>query len=195
MSQTLYLVRHGESSWNQQRRIQGQTIAPELTETGVRQAEEAALSLAGVGARALYSSDAVRALQTARIIADATGLNPHVDLRLREQHWGRLQGQSSPGAWAEADHAYGPDHRLGGGESRRQVQQRVAAFLAALPEGVGPVVVVSHGDTIRSAITLLGSGDEPGIPVGEIVNGSVTEVVDPQIRIPLDCQCNVVGSR
>jgi broad specificity phosphatase PhoE len=90
----LYVVRHGATDWNQSGRIQGHTDIP-LNETGRAQARLASIRLAGVRAAALYSSDLLRAYETARIIGQATGLAVVPTPGLREINFGVWQGLSS----------------------------------------------------------------------------------------------------
>jgi len=75
---TLLLVRHGETDWNAEGRLQGHTDRP-LNDYGRRQAKELADRLAGEGADAIYTSDLVRAKATAEIIGDRLGLTIIVD--------------------------------------------------------------------------------------------------------------------
>jgi alpha-ribazole phosphatase len=90
----LYVVRHGATDWNQSGRIQGHTDIP-LNETGRAQARLASIRLAGVYATALYSSDLLRAYETAQIIGQATGLGVVQTPGLREINFGVWQGLSS----------------------------------------------------------------------------------------------------
>lgn len=87
------LVRHGETAWNAERRLQGHIDIP-LNETGLAQAEATALRLLGQELRfnALYSSDLQRARQTAAAIARHHRLELNHDERLRERHYGFFQG-------------------------------------------------------------------------------------------------------
>src|SRR5437660_6529319 len=79
----LLLVRHGESTWNAGRRIQGQ-LDPPLSERGVAQGLEVAERMAGHRLTAFYCSDLVRTRQTAELIASAVGMEPVPDPGLRE---------------------------------------------------------------------------------------------------------------
>lgn len=90
----LYVVRHGATDWNHSGRIQGHMDIP-LNETGRAQARLASLRLAGVRATALYSSDLLRAYETAQIIGQATGLGVVQTPGLREINFGVWQGLSS----------------------------------------------------------------------------------------------------
>jgi broad specificity phosphatase PhoE len=87
----LMLVRHGETDWNAQRRYQGQSDVP-LSVLGRRQAELVAGRLAGKEINAMYASDLKRALDTARVIAEKSGLKVFPEPRLRELKFGVLEG-------------------------------------------------------------------------------------------------------
>lgn len=91
MACTLCLIRHGETSWNVERRLQGHLDVP-LNEAGRRQACLSAAALAGQSFSALYCSDLGRAHETARWIAEALGLDPVPLESLRERHYGAFQG-------------------------------------------------------------------------------------------------------
>lgn len=179
---TLHLVRHGQSTWNLERRAQGQQDAPELTDLGRRQAAEAAAALSGSGATLLLTSDLTRAVQTAEIIGKATGLVPIRTALLRELGLGSLEGLTSDevgAALTGIDLAH-PDTPYGDGESRNDVLARVRQLLAAGPVAAArpgeEVIMVSHGDTIRIAVAhLLGEHPVTG-PWRPIENGSVTTI-------------------
>jgi broad specificity phosphatase PhoE len=84
---TLLLVRHGETDWNAEGRLQGHTDTP-LNELGRRQALTLADELAGDGIEAVYSSDLARARETAEIVAERLRLAVVLDPDLREKDWG-----------------------------------------------------------------------------------------------------------
>lgn len=176
-SRVLYLVRHGQSTWNTAGRVQGQYGAPALTGLGRVQAERAALDLLGSGAATLVTSDAVRARQTADIIARRLRLRAHPTPLLRERHWGVLQGRPLAEA-AAAERLLADDEAVDGGESRAAVRDRLRRLLTwpVLETGPAPVVVVTHGDVLVEALRLWGrhsaSGGRPTVPA----NGSVTRV-------------------
>src|SRR6185436_10822987 len=85
---TLHFVRHGETDWNAERRIQGQLAHVGLSELGHEQARAVAEELAGCGAGALYASDLSRTMQTAQPIAERLGLEIVQEPALRERHFG-----------------------------------------------------------------------------------------------------------
>jgi probable phosphoglycerate mutase len=154
----LWLVRHGESTWNIAGLAQGHNDEAELTERGLRQATEAAAQFGYRPVRAIYASDLRRAQQTAAAFAAVLGLPVHVDARLRERCLGVLEGTAhttiSPSDLGHGDGLlFDPDTRPGSGESVRDLYQRAAEFCddlaAGLPDGSGDVLVIAHGGTVR----------------------------------------------
>lgn len=159
----LCLVRHGETAWNHERRIQGQRDIP-LNPLGRHQAQAVALWLAREPVDALYSSDLARAWQTAERIAQATGLACRALPQLRERRYGVFEGLT----YAEAEahfpqlyqrlHARDPDLQpLAGGESLVALYLRVSAALqqmAARHPGQ-TVVAVTHGGVLDIANRLV----------------------------------------
>ena len=159
------LVRHGETQWNAEQRVQGQTDVP-LNETGREQAALTGKRLARVRFRAIYSSDMSRARETAGIIAAASASAPPdvvLDARLREVAFGELEGMT----WAEIE-ARGSglhvrqdqrdlDYRPEGGESYRELLDRLGDFAAALEERhpAADVLVVGHGAALRALVVRL----------------------------------------
>lgn len=144
-ARTLWLVRHGESTWNTLGLTQGHNDQAELTDRGKRQAAEVADRLGGLAVRAIYTSDLRRAQQTAAPLAAASGLPVVLDQRLRERNLGVLEGTpvagngpSATGLDLGAGLLVNPDTRPGGGESVRDLYQRAAAFVDDLRAGVLP---------------------------------------------------------
>lgn len=183
----VHLVRHGQSTWNREGRLQGQTIHPTLTELGRSQASAAATTLRGIvdGPAVLWSSDLVRAAQTAAVIGARLGLPVKHDEALREQFLGRLEGRLvrdlRPQPTPPGRHV--GEIRWGGGESTADVHRRVGRFLARelggatlRRRGIPHLVVVSHGDTIRAARAWLLGRDYRDLDWSEVPNGSVTSV-------------------
>lgn len=151
----LCLVRHGETEWNAERRIQGQ-IDIELNATGLRQAEAAGRWLARAGLTALYSSDLRRAWQTAQAIGAATGLVPVARPALRERRYGIFEGLTYAELQARHPEGYAAfeardvDYDFESGESLKTMYARVTGCLgeiaAAHPGGV--VALVLHGGVL-----------------------------------------------
>lgn len=168
--QRVHLIRHGQTTWNAERRWQGVTSAVPLTDEGRAQSRALAnyLLSSGYSVAVLYSSDLGRAWETALILGEALGLIPQADARWREVNAGIFQGRTWPDMEAEFPHyvaeyrARGdefenPDYRFPGGESWAEVQARAyEAFesITAQPRGE-TVAVVSHGGVIRSLLSKL----------------------------------------
>ncbi|MFE4591586.1 histidine phosphatase family protein [Streptomyces laurentii] len=155
----IVLWRHGQTSWNLERRFQGSTDI-ELTETGVAQARRSARLLAGLKPSAIVSSDLRRAMATAAELAALTGHTVVSDAGLRETYAGEWQGLTHDEITARFGEQYaawkrGEPVRRGGGELETEVADRAAPVVlehvGRLPEG-GTLVVVSHGGTIRTTI-------------------------------------------
>jgi broad specificity phosphatase PhoE len=87
----LLLVRHGETDWNAEGRLQGHTDRP-LNPYGREQAKALAERLDGDGIGAVYASDLSRARETAEIVGERLGLTVVIDPDLREKNWGNWEG-------------------------------------------------------------------------------------------------------
>ncbi|MDT5269407.1 MAG: 2,3-bisphosphoglycerate-dependent phosphoglycerate mutase [Acidobacteriota bacterium] len=163
------LVRHGQSRGNAERRFGGHSPTP-LSELGHRQAEATALSLSNEHVTAVYSSDLLRAVQTAEPLARATGLEIHQTAALRERSVGLMEGLTFEEAAAAHPEEYAAllrrdfEHVLKGGESYRQLLDRAAAELDRAVERHrgGTLALFSHTGTICIlALHLMGALDAP----------------------------------
>lgn len=192
----LWLVRHGESTWNTVGLAQGHNDQAELTSRGLRQAAEAAERFREHPVRAIYASDLRRALQTAVAFSKVLELPVFADSRLRERSLGRLEGTASatigPAVTGlDEGRVADPDARPASGESVRDLYRRTAAFCddlstwlrdghdahPGLADATGDVVVVAHGGTVRVLAAYLN-----GIPVDQMSWGPVANA--KILRIP-----------
>jgi len=160
-SQTeLWLIRHGQTDWNQEGRYQGQTDIP-LNDNGIQQARDLATRLEGLHFASIYSSDLRRALTTAQIIAERLKLPVTVDPRLREIHQGQWEGMlfSEVAGRFPREIALRQTDPLSarppGGESVQEVAQRVAAAAndIAQKHPGQRVIIVSHGLAIATLLS------------------------------------------
>ena len=195
----VHLIRHGESTWNRDGLVQGAhrgTGEAVLTDAGRAQAARAGLNLAALlgppaGERSvsLWSSDLMRALQTAEIVSVALrpgGWSASVrnEPGLREQALGELEGERSDSLRAQEVPAgeHISEVRWGGGESLQDVHERIGDWFApALIEQPEHLVVVSHEHTIRVALAWLRQRSHREVDWDEPIGpGSVTtyDVVD-----------------
>jgi broad specificity phosphatase PhoE len=160
----LWLIRHGESTWNAIGRMQRGISHPPLTARGTTQAYAAGYGLRGKHISRIISSDAVRARQTAHAMATVLGVEAVVDGRLRERGW------STHGALVEA--------RSRGPERLEDPTPRVRSVLLDIAAMDGTTAVVTHGDIVCAILDLLAprepatrqwsSGTEVpnGVPIG-----------------------------
>jgi len=151
------VVRHGETRWNVERRVQGAGDSP-LTETGLAQADAIGRRLARERFDFLIASNLGRARQTAERVAFHTGLAIRFDPRLQERNFGAGEGMT----YEEIDRAFpdvfsrereiDPDVVIPGGETRRQFHERVkAAFESLAREHDGKrVCVITHGGVLST---------------------------------------------
>ena len=176
---TLHFVRHGQTTWNAERRLQGQCDGIDLTALGRTQAAEVAATLRHEPVVAVYSSDLRRAVETATPIATQHALAVRPMTALREQSYGVLEGQPTNLALRHPGYdLLDPDARARGGESIRDVYHRVAAMVDnVIAEHFGSaIILVSHSDTIRIAIAWLSGLGADEVPWREVPNGSITTI-------------------
>ena len=158
----LILIRHGETEWNRERRIQGHTDIG-LSAAGLDQARQLATRLASEPIRALYTSDLARARETASLLADALALPPRMTPLLREVGFGAWEGLTVSelearwpdeyAAWRQDSVTYRPPE----GERIEELQQRsmaaVAEILTAHPGE--RVAVFGHGGSVKAILCAL----------------------------------------
>lgn len=157
-------LRHGETDWNKQGRLQGIRDIP-LNDTGIRQALAAKARLAQVPLAAVVTSDLTRALATARIIAEGHGLAAVTDARLREKDYGGFAGRLREEVRAEliaagritADEpltrALPPDAEQPI-DTWHRTRAALRDALAAHPQG--NVLIVTHNGPLREMLRHLG---------------------------------------
>lgn len=152
----LILIRHGETEWNREGRIQGYHADSPLTENGQVQARRLAQRLTSERIRALHSSDSGRARQTAAPIAAAVGLEVLSDDALRERNYGIFEGRT----YAEIERDYpeaflkfrsrDPRYAPPDGETVLQFRDRIVSALerVASRSGGACAAVVTHGGVL-----------------------------------------------
>jgi broad specificity phosphatase PhoE len=177
----LHCVRHGESTYNAEGRIQGQSDVP-LSELGVRQGQAVAAALSQIPLDAIISSPLQRAYKTAEIAAETVGLEIRTDDRLKELNAGVFQDKlrselqvlypDELARWQSGDCQF----VIPGGESRDDLKRRGIEVLRAIAEGNDQnVAVISHGRILITALKGL-----LGIPLDadpqSLRNGSITRI-------------------
>jgi probable phosphoglycerate mutase len=179
----LLLVRHGQSTWNSERRIQGQ-LDPPLSEEGRRQAMRVGRRLAQHDFAGFYSSDLKRALETASAIGAVTGGSPRPSTGLREIFLGEWEGlntqelaQRFPEAWARWTEEPSWDV-VPGGEGAVAFEKRVVAEIDSIlaRHEHGDVLVVTHGGVIQVALHRIVGRPNHGLFPFRIENASISVI-------------------
>ncbi len=178
--QKVLLIRHGETDYNREHRLQG-TLPVPLNANGKLQAEALGLYLKHYEIETIFSSPMIRARQTADIIGQALNISVQDEPRIQEIGFGKFEGLLSGDIevqypneyrmWKSGDMSYSvPD-----GESRRTVQKRMAEAWNDLSnrEEYQTIALVSHGSALRIIMRYLFHY----LPTHTIVNTSVTTLV------------------
>ncbi|MHA6534338.1 histidine phosphatase family protein [Paenibacillus sp. BAC0078] len=171
---TIGLIRHGSTAWNKEGRIQGHTNNP-LDEEGLRQAAAIAERLSRENWDFIYSSDLLRAVQTAEVIAARLGLPLAGQIPgMREMYGGMIEGTTE----SERVERWGSGWRtmdvgLESDESGQLRGSQAIEEIAARHPGKR-ILVVSHGAILRSSLR----GLVPGLDVSKFLdNTSITHIV------------------
>lgn len=167
----MYLVRHGETDWNQIRRIQGHSDIA-LNELGMRQAEKVGGRFQGKTIHAVYSSDLSRARETALRIARQGEVDLSTQATLRERCYGQWEGLTYEEIRARFEDQ---DEAACGIETFEDMQQRAVKTLTdlALNHSNESIVVVSHGGLINSFLHYV-TGGEQGTGITRIDNTGIS---------------------
>jgi broad specificity phosphatase PhoE len=182
----MWLVRHGETTWNSMGWVQGHVDGARLTRKGRRQAREVADQLVEEPVGAVYSSDLYRARRTASFVAQRLDHDVRCDGRLRERCFGMAEGVPSTRlspimTGIEDGLVVNENARAPGGESLRDVYLRCSAFLRYLVERPqdGDVVVVAHGGSIRMLRAFVSDANLRGLTWDRVPNASICRLILP----------------
>ncbi len=176
-----WLIRHGETEWNANRRLQGWLDIP-LSDVGLEQARQLAAHLKTLDAPrfdGVYSSDLSRAAETARLATQHLGLPVMTHEGLRERNYGSYQGLDwsalSEGLASKGVNLRDPDQAVEDGESLREFAQRVASTFETLAqENAGKnLLVFAHGGVIDIAWRMAGGHALDIKREGTILNTSI----------------------
>lgn len=178
---TFYIVRHGETEWNVKGLVQGHTDIP-LTEKGKKEARQLAKKFSQINFNAVFSSDLLRAKQTAKIITLERNIAIKTTQALRERSFGRFEGRS---LWEDKEYQKliqdflrlpkeekfkkSPHPEI---ESDERLISRFITFIreVAVAYPGGNILVVTHGGVMRAFLLHLGFADEESLPSGSIKN-------------------------
>lgn len=164
----LLVIRHAPTEWNEAGRIQGRADMP-LSNAGRRQAAAWRLPAPWTGATCL-SSPLKRAMETARLL----GLDPKPEPRLIEMDWGEWEGSSLAGLRRELaaemtrNETLGLDFRPRGGESPREVQERLSPLIGSL---TGSTIAVTHKGVLRALYAMATGWEMTAKPKDRLLDG------------------------
>lgn len=171
----IYLVRHGQTLCNQQKKVQGWCDSP-LTQEGIQQAVAVSKTLQSISFEYAYSSTSERAMDTMHYILQDRSV-PHAYVKgLKELNFGSLEGEKEADVFTDIS-VYEKGFEMYGGETLPTCNQRFMACLETIAKShVGNVLVVAHGGVIMSVLNYL---DEAQFmknmqEVGDVENCSVT---------------------
>ena len=145
---TLLFVRHGPTDWTGEKRLQGQTDI-DLSDSGRLRTAALAPVVAEWRPRTVIASPLSRTLSTAALL---TGITPIVDARWAEAGLGEWEGRRAEEIGADYTRWRAGTFVPPGGEAPSVVTERVSAAVAFAAEQPGPVLIVTHGGTIRSVL-------------------------------------------
>ena len=194
------LIRHGETNWNAERRMQGHTDI-ELNQRGKEQAAQLALALkkSGLYFDLLYTSDLQRAVDTGKAVAQALNLKTIAIPDLRERHYGALQGVKideapllQPSIWKAYKERY-PDHELDGGESVMQFANRVSDALNNLKKQHQgkTIMVVAHGGVLETIHRLISKQSLLAERTVSVPNASLNWIYHNGDEWKIDCWADI----
>lgn len=152
----IILIRHGETEWNSQKRMQGHSNS-NLSEVGRGQIQALGELMKNVSFDHIYSSDSLRARQTAEAITQYSGHTLQFDQRIREKNLGVFEGLTSTEAKERHPEIYrlfktaGANYVIDEGESTQQLLERALEFIEEirLRHPQERVVMVTHGGVVR----------------------------------------------
>jgi broad specificity phosphatase PhoE len=158
----VWFIRHGETDWNAEKRLQGHTDIP-LNSNGEAQAMALQPWFRKLNPQAIFVSDLSRALKTAEIANKNLGLELSIHVELRESLLGEVEGQTIDeviAKYGEASwkrwHSNDPDFTFLGGETPLLTLKRIKTFLAAKfadQPNLSRVAIVTHGGVVKRIVS------------------------------------------
>lgn len=144
----IYLVRHGQTDWNIEKKTQGHTDIS-LNENGRNQARMLSVGIASLGIDRIVSSDLSRARETAEILNDKIGCKIELDSRLREINYGVLEGVCRDNLTPKDWEIFNTTPEALNAEPMISVFSRIKSCFDELREAEGNILVVTHGGALR----------------------------------------------
>ena len=144
----IYLVRHGQTDWNIEGKLQGK-IDIKLNENGRRQSRMIAQIILKLNIDKIISSDLIRARETAEIINEIIGKNITFDERIREVNYGILEGMSRNSVTQEMWNIYNNVPEKLKAEANVHLFKRIKSFFDELQNSKENILIVTHGGALR----------------------------------------------
>jgi len=150
MKMNIYLVRHGETDWNKRLLFQGQTDIP-LNRKGLSQAKRIGKEFCGKRIDAVYSSDLMRAVQTAKQIKTVSGFKGKIreEKLFRERHYGKLEGKKYESGLRDEDYGVENDSSF-----FKRIKKGFVRVIKAHKTGAN-IIIVCHGGVVRGLLAVV----------------------------------------
>ncbi|WP_127717935.1 histidine phosphatase family protein [Halobacteriovorax sp. HLS] len=179
MKKTFYIFRHGQTDWNKERKVQGQTDI-ELNELGQEQAQELKCFFDSFDIDICYSSDLSRAYRTAEIAFSGKGVSIFKSINLREANFGQVEGMTRENLIAIYNENFWEvneqsDESLNfcypGGETRRELRDRLVKFIENLRDSATErnIAISTHGGALRILLHHFLPKDATPLPIPNCV--------------------------
>lgn len=176
MRKDFYIFRHGQTDYNVEKRWAGAVSDVDLNETGVEQAKILGENLQGLGIEVIFASNLIRAIHTAKLVAQTLGVEVKIKSEFREGNFGIGEGRLLAELGAENPQLredwnnLAPefmDVRYPNGESKQEIQDRMFGALKDIAnENYSVMGIASHGAAIRYLLMAFGVVI-PNIPNGK----------------------------
>ncbi len=191
----IYMIRHGETQWNKEKRLQGRADIP-LNEYGIQLAEITAHALESIPFTRIYTSPLIRARETARILAGKRPIKPIEDTRLLEMSFGEGEGAGLETIYTRPElnlynfiHRPAAYHPPAGGEAFDELYARCRSFIeeVLLPaeKDCDYMMIVAHGALIRGLIHCINGRPTEDFWIKSHKNCAVTTVSCKNGRLKL----------
>ena len=146
---TIYLIRHGQTNWNVEKRLMGSTDTP-LNKNGIEQVKSLGQKISQLEISHIFSSDLLRAKETAEIINNFINVDISLDSRLREFNYGDIEGKTLKEISSENWNRVNLYPEQLNAESLENVYDRVKNFFEDLAKrNISNVIIITHGGTLR----------------------------------------------
>ncbi len=168
-----FFVRHGETDWNKEKKMQGQADIP-LNEKGREQAREATKMFVNQPIDVIFTSDLLRARETAEILAEATGAEVVIDVRFRERHYGQAEGMDREAALAAYPDLFQYNGTSAENESYQAAEERIWTAVSEhlVKHRHKNILVVTHGSILRTFLRRIKNVDPDSLSTIPLISNA-----------------------